>query len=545
MGERLKWPSSDLWRGEMLAGLTVGLTVIPQGVAYAQLAGMPLITGVYASLLPALVAAIWGSSPRLSVGPTALSALLVFASLQPLAQPGSPQWVMLAIWLALLTGGLQILLGLGRFGWLLSLISTPVMTAFTQAAALLIMLSQLPALAGWPVAASWLQGWQNLNPAALAFGLGTLLALGLIRRLSRLLPAVLVVMMASAGISRAIGFEASGGAVVGALPAGLPALALPSWPGWDTLSALAWPTLVLTLVSFLETASSAKVDHDSGESRWRPDRDLVAQGLAKLASALSGAFPTSSSFSRSALNLYAGAKTAWASVFSVVTVAVGLFVLMPVLHHVPQAVLSAIVIASVWGVLKPARLWQVWRVSKVEAGIAGATLVGTLIWAPRLHWGVALGMVLALIHFLYQRLHPRIIEVGVHVDGRLRDRHVWQLPPIAPRTLALRMDADLDFGSAAALETWLGDALAAQPEARHVVLLAQPINHVDASGVELFDRLRQRLSAQGRVFHVVGLKLPVERRLRAAGTLSPETGVVLHVTDEQMLTYLKQAGDAP
>ena len=338
----LAWPRPDaaLLRGEALAGLTVGLMVIPQGVAYAALAGMPLVTGIYASLLPALIAVLFSASPRLSVGPTALTCLLVGASLTGLAEPGSQRWIELAVWLALLTGLLQIVLGFARFGWLLNLVNSPVLMAFTQAAAVLIIASQLPALLG-------LGGWDSLTwPAqvhlpSLAFGLGGLAALMLARRWRPGFPTVLAVVVASAGISYFTGFEAGGGAVVGALPQGLPMPYLPGWPGWSVLGQLVLPTLVITLVSFLETASSAKVDNGQRGQRWDQDQDLIGQGLAKLASALSGAFPTSSSFSRSALNLYAGAKTGWATVFSVAVVLLALLFFTPLLHPVPLAVLAA------------------------------------------------------------------------------------------------------------------------------------------------------------------------------------------------------------
>src|SRR5690606_9870996 len=289
----LQWPRADaaLLRGEALAGLTVGLMVIPQGVAYAALAGMPLITGVYAALLPALIAVLFSASPRLSVGPTALTCLLVSASLTPLATPGSAEWVQLAVWLALLSGGLQVLLGLVRYGWLLNLVNSPVLMAFTQAAAVLIISSQLPALSGFADLGALLsvQAW---HAPSLAFGLGALALLVGARRLRPAFPSVLVLVLACAGLRRLLGFEAPVGAVIGSLPQGLPQFFVPGWPGWETLSALVLPTLMITLVSFLETASSAKVDSGQRGARWDQDQDLIGQGLAKIASGLSGAMPT-------------------------------------------------------------------------------------------------------------------------------------------------------------------------------------------------------------------------------------------------------------
>jgi len=529
-------------RGEALAGLTVGLMVIPQGVAYAALAGMPLVTGIYASLLPALIAVLFGASHRLSVGPTALSCLLVSASLAGLATPGSSEWIALAVWLSLLTGLLQVVLGLARFGWLLNLVNSPVLMAFTQAAAVLIIGSQLPALLGLPAnPAEWLTGASPHWPSV-AFGIGSLGVLMLARRWHPTFPTVLVVVLATAGASHLMGFEAQGGAVVGTLPEGLPAFYLPGWPGWGTLAQLAVPVLVVTLVSFLETAASAKVDNARQGQRWNQDQDLIGQGLAKIAAGFSGTFPTSSSFSRSALNLYAGAKSGWATVFSVVVVLVALLFLLPVLHHVPQAVLAAVVLVAVIGLIKPREFLRLWRISRVEAMIALATVAITILSAPRLYWGVLAGVLMSLSHFLYQRLHPRIIEVGAHPDGRLRDRHLWKLPPLAPATYALRMDAELDFGSAAALERAITEHLAAHPATQHVVLMAQPINRVDATGVETFTRLRLLLEGQGRTLHLVGLKLPVEQTLRAAGELNESPHLHMYATEGEALRALN-AGD--
>lgn len=540
----LSWhrPDAALLRGEALAGLAVGLMVIPQGVAYAALAGMPLVTGIYASMLPALLAVLFSSSVRLSVGPTALSCLLVSASLSGLAEPGSARWVELAVWLAILTGLLQVALGFMRFGWLLNLVNAPVLMAFTQAAALLIISSQLPDLLGisrgW---STWLQT-PAVHWPSLAFGLVSLALLQLSRRWKPAVPSVLLIVLASAALSWALDFEAGGGRVVGALPQGLPALYLPALPELSTLNQLLLPTLIITLVSFLETASSAKVDNERQGKRWNQNQDLIGQGLGKLAAGLSGAFPTSSSFSRSALNLYAGARTGWATVFSVVVVFGALLVFTPVLRHVPQAVLAAIVLVAVLGLVKPREFTRLWQISRVEAGIAGVTFAITLLAAPQLYWGVLAGVLMALSRFVFQRLHPRIIEIGLHPDGSLRDRHLWQLPPLAANTYALRMDAALDFASAADFERAIVEHLARHPETEQVCLFAQPINRIDATGADLFAKLVRQLQARQIMLHISGIKLPVERVLRRAGCLQDSPHLALHRTDAEALAALRRQG---
>jgi len=538
----LSWPrlTPTLLRSEAFAGLSVGLMVIPQGVAYAALAGMPLITGIYASLLPALVAVLFSASPRLSVGPTALTAMLVSASLTGMAAPGSAQWVDLAVWLSLLTGALQLLLGYARFGWLLNLVSSPVLLAFTQGAALFILSTQIPALLGMP------QGWTSAlspatwNIASLLMGLGSLAILLALRRWRPTFPTVLVVVLGSAGLSHLLDLQANGSALVGTLPQGLPSLYWPQALDWDGFKQLVLPVLVITLVSFLETASSAKVDNDRSGRRWDQDQDLIGQGLGKIASGLCGAFPTSSSFSRSALNLYAGAQTAWATVVSVGVILLCLLLLTPLLQPVPQSVLAAIVVAAVVGLLKPRALLQLARVDRVEAATALVTLVVTLLSAPRLYWGVLAGVVMGLAHFLHTRLHPRIIEVGRHPDGSLRDRHLWHLPPLAPKLYALRMDAELDFAAAAAFERALVEHLSQHPEVRHVCLFALPINRVDVTGVEALAKIEALLRARGITLHISGMKLPVETVLRRAGCLRAHAGLRMYRTDAEALIALKE-----
>ena len=539
----LRWPHplGPQARPDLVAGITVALLMVPQSVAYAGLAGMPLITGLYAALLPALVGVLWGGSTRLSVGPTALTCLLVSASLTGLAEPGSATWVQLAVWLALMAGLLQAALGALGYGWLLNLISSPVMTGFVQAAGLLIIGSQLPALLGLSGGLSTL--WEGstaatLDARALAFGASSLLFLLWAKRYAPRWPAIMLVVVGAGAISQLSGFAQQGGAVIGALPSGLPSLYWPTWPGWDTLQALWVPAMVIALVSFLETASSARNEHQREGTRWPENQDLVGQGLAKIAAGLSGGFPSSASFSRSAVALYAGARTGWASVVTVVCVALALLG-ADALAPVPRSVLSAVVVVAVLGQIQPRAFVRLWQIGRVEALTAGLTFGITLLSAPRIHWGVLAGVLLTLTHFLHMRLHPRVIEVGLHPDGSLRDRHLWKLPPLAPRLYALRMDAELDFAAASTLERAIGEHLSAHPDVQHVCLFAQPINRIDVTGIESFAQLRQRLHDQRVTLHISGIKLPVETALRRAGELVEGPGLRLYRTDAEALAALR------
>jgi SulP family sulfate permease len=276
------WPrlTAPLLRTEVLAGLTVALVMIPQAVAYAGLAGMPLVTGLYTCLIPALLAVLFGSANRLSIGPAALTCVLISASLTGMAEPGSAQWVSLAVWLALLSGAIQLLLGLGNYGWLINLVSAPVMMGFTQAASLLIMASQIPGLLGikawsWDVSNGF--GWLTEWPAW--FGLTSLAALLLLRHYKPRWPGIMIVMGVASVVAYAVDYQAHG-ALVGLLPSGLPDFYLPQWPGLEMLNQLWVPAMVIALVSFLETASSARIECQRDGKRWDDSTELFSQGLA-------------------------------------------------------------------------------------------------------------------------------------------------------------------------------------------------------------------------------------------------------------------------
>ena len=538
------WPrlTAPLLRTEVLAGLTVALVMIPQAVAYAGLAGMPLVTGLYTCLIPALLAVLFGSANRLSIGPAALTCVLISASLTGMAEPGSAQWVSLAVWLALLSGAIQLLLGLGNYGWLINLVSAPVMMGFTQAASLLIMASQIPGLLGikawsWDVSNGfgWLTGW----PAW--FGLTSLAALLLLRHYKPRWPGIMIVMGVASVVAYAVDYQAHG-ALVGLLPSGLPDFYLPQWPGLEMLNQLWVPAMVIALVSFLETASSARIECQRDGKRWDDSTELFSQGLAKIASAFSGSFATSTSFSRSALMLYSGARSGWAVVASVGFVLLALLFLMPALQFVPRSVMSAAVIVAVLNLFQPRQFLKLWRIDRIETFTAGVTFAITLFTAPRIYWGVLTGVLVGLSHFLHTRLHPRVIEVGLHPDGSLRDRHQWKLPALAAHVYALRLDAELDFAAASGFERAITDHLALHPDVKHVCLFAQPINRVDATGVETFGQLHRQLSNRGVSLHISGLKLPVETALRRAGELNDGPFLRIYRTDTEALKALSELG---
>lgn len=541
----LSWPrlTPQRFQREFIAGLTVALLAVPQSVAYAGLAGMPLVTGIYATLLPTLFASLFSATPRLAVGPTALTCLLIYGALSGMAEPGSPQWVALAGWLAVLSGVFQIGLGMLRQGWFMDLVSSPVLMAFTQAAALLIITSQLPTMLGMDTVSGW-----ALSPAAIHWpsaGLGVLSVVLLLafRRLRPSIPAVFLLLVLTAAAAWLFNWDTHGVNRVGTLPAGFPSLALPLAVQGHQLLELVLPALVIALVSFMETAASARIDHSHTGEAWNRDQDLVGQGAGKLVAGLCGAFPTSTSFSRSALNLFAGAQSGWSNVFCCAVVAVILAIGLPVLAWVPTAVLAAVVVASVLGLLK----WQpwayLWRTSRRDLIVAVPTLVITYVSAPSMYWGICAGLVLSLLIFVYRRLNPRIVELGRHADQSLRDRHQWGLPPLHPNCLAVRPDCSLDYLIAPVFERRMLELSTRHDDLHAVYLFMQAVNLIDATGLEVLQRLFSTFRRRGLAIHVVGAKLDVERRMKAV--FADHDDVQFHRTDHSAIQSMTFIGDQP
>jgi SulP family sulfate permease len=397
----LAWPrpSAPQIRADLIAGASVAVVAIPQSLAYAQLAGLPPHLGLYAAFVPTIVAALFGSSAQLSTGPVALTSLLTAASLAALAAPGTAPYLMLAVLLALGSGLLQLMAGVGGLGRFIERIPAALMLGFVNAAALVIVFSQLPALLGVPPArgsgpiaaiSGLVQNHAQGVPATAAFGVVSLTLLLLARRYRPTWPAALFVSVAAILLSQAIGYQHYG-SVVGDLPAGLPALA---WPAIDAVSVsqLMSGMVLIALVSFIEVTSSARTIAARTGTVWNVNQELVGQGLAKIAASLFAAFPVSGSFSRSALNLSAGALTAWSSIVCAALVGVALVFATSALHHLPNAVLAALIVSAVLNLLTPIDLLRVSRFDRSAGATAWVTLFATLLFAPKIHYGLIVGL---------------------------------------------------------------------------------------------------------------------------------------------------------
>lgn len=539
------WADGGL-RGDLLAGLTVALVMIPQALAYAKLAGLPPQVGLYAALLPAVVAALFGSCGQLSTGPVALTGLLVGASLLPLAGGDPERLIGLALLLALLSGLIQLALGVLRLGWLLNLLSMPVLMGFVNAAALIICLTQVPALFGIALAQDehlvmgvvhMLTDNRDLHAASVAFGLGALGALLTMKRLAPRLPGVPIVVAASTVASALLGFEAGGGDVIGRIPQSLPALSLP--PLRPELAMTLLPAaFVVAMVSFMEAASSAKLISGRTRQPWDQDQELIGQGLGKIAAAFTSGMPVSASFSRSALNYASEARTGLSSVVTAAIVLIVLLYLTPLLWHLPKPVLAAVILQAVSGLIDLKVLRRAWRANRDDGISAILTFIATLAFAPNIQNGIFTGLILTLALMVYRSMQPRVVQLGLHPDGTYRDLHRFGLTHPDPRVVIVRFDSPLTFVTAASFEDGLLRAARAQPDVRTVLVSAAGINEIDATGLYTLAGLIERFHAQGQSIAFCGLKKQVIDAMERDGLWPRIADIAAYRTEQQALRAL-------
>jgi SulP family sulfate permease len=642
----------------LIAGITVALVLIPQSMAYAQLAGLPAYYGLYAAFLPGIIAAMWGSSAQLATGPVAVASLLTASALAPLAATGSEQFVALAILLALLVGVIQLTLGVFKLGVVVNFLSHPVIVGFTNAAAIIIGLSQLNKLFGVSMGRSehfindvWgvLMQIGETHWPTLMMGVSAFAIMWLLKKYAPKLPGVLIAVVITTLVSFTIGFEhngkakvdeivdvevknlanelsqseikiaelndaltakvaelkllkknhegsgqhnaalnyeieliklelknlegenrkaaralrkfifeqtpatetqaaklyltgqvppgevsdgyrwrikkvsqgelklVGGGEVVGSIPAGLPSIEMPKM-SWDMVMSLFSGALVIALVGFMEAISIAKAMAAKTKQRINPNQELLGQGFSNVVGSFSQAFPVSGSFSRSAVNLNANAQTGLSNVFAGLVVLVALLFLTPLLYHLPQAVLAAVIMMAVVGLINFKAIGHAWHTHKHDGIASVVTFIATLAFAPHLDNGIMVGAGLAIILYLYRTMSPRVAILGRHPDGTLRDVKVHNLS-VSENVIALRYDGSLYFANVPYFEDAVLEAVANNPRAMHLLIVSDGINQLDASGDEVIHHVVERLRSNGIRVTFSGLKKQVLDVMRQSGLL--------------------------
>lgn len=547
--------SAETLRADLISGVTVALVAIPQSLAYAQLAGVPPYYGLYASFLPVIIGALWGSSPALSTGPVAMTSLLTAASVMTLAKFGTDQFYAYVILMALLSGLFQIILGVARMGVLINFLSYPVLRGFINAAAIIIALAQLPAMLGLKLEHSThfmidvlhvVEHSGRSHLLSLAFGLGALAMLILLKKYAPKLPGVLIVVAITTFVSYLVGFEADGGTVVGTIPQGLPSFSLPPFDPVASMHMLP-AAFVIAIISFMEAMSSSKIIAIKKRIKWDENQELVGQGLAKIAAAFSTGMPVSGSFSRSALNLASGAQTGLASVFSAVVVLITLFLFTPALYHLPKPVLAAIIMMAVFSLIDIQVIKDAWR-ANMQDGIAGVvTFIATLSFAPNIQNGILTGILLSLVLFLARTMRPAVVVLGVDEQGTLRSAKRYNLPKLHPQITAIRFDGQLYFANVSYFEEAVLYLVCADPDLHHILVVGDGINGLDASGVEMLRNLLDRLKKSNVGLSFTNLKDNVMEVLERTG-LEDEIGKENFYPSVQIATVsitrqLEAAGD--
>jgi SulP family sulfate permease len=636
-------------RADLLAGITVALVLIPQSMAYAQLAGLPAYYGLYAAFLPPMVAALFGSSRQLATGPVAVVSLLTAAALEPIAAAGSQGYIAYAITLSLLVGMFQLALGLLRLGVVVNFLSHPVIIGFTNAAAIIIATSQLDKIFGvraekaahhyqtvWNtiVAVGSQIHWPTLFIAVGAFAIMIVL-----RRVNPRLPNVLIAVAATTMLAYLVKFERletvaldqitneavqvvvrdeialkreipeytkavaeaeqkyrdtlkrygtddsrtllaqhawdtlklkrerrsktvradieeikknrfervraahdqpdrfylrghlpegaksdgrlwrirsiedeklvmnGGGNVVGAVPRGLPSIDLPRFDLGVILQLLS-AAVTIALIGFMEAISIAKAMATKTRQRLDANQELIGQGIGNIVGSLSQSYPTSGSFSRSAVNIGAGALTGFSSVVTGIIVVVTLLWLTPLLYHLPQATLAAVIMMAVIGLINVKAVRHAWQANRQDGIVAIVSFVLTLAFAPHLDKGILIGAGLALILYLYRTMQPRVAVLARHEDGTLRDAEAFGLRTCENISM-VRFDGSLYFANTSYFEDKIMERVSLRPNLKYVIVVGDGINQIDATGEEMLAHLTERLHSSHIEVLFTGLKKQV------------------------------------
>ncbi len=538
---------AETLRSDLRAGLVVAVMLVPQGMAYASLAGLPPIAGLYASVVPLVAYALLGTSGQLAVGPVAVVSLLTASGLAPLAEGDTVVYVSLAGTLALMVGALQIALGVLRMGGLTNLLSHPVLSGFTSAAALIIALSQMRPLLGLelPRADSFVGGVADIvTHLGEAHGTTLLIAAGGVallvsgRRLVPRFPTPLVVVVAAIAVTGGFGLVERGVAVIGDVPSGLPGPVVPDL-NWDSLQALFPTALAVALIGYTEGISIAKAMAAKTRQEVDPNQELVAVGAANVAAGVFQAFPVAGGFSRTAVNYQAGARTGMATIVTAAAVALSVVLLTGAFFYLPDAILAAIIVVAVAGLVDVRAARNIFRV-RISDGIAlTATFLATLLLGIEI--GIAVGVLVSLSLFVYASATPHVVELG-RVSGTTTFRNVGAYSTITdPKLAMIRLDGPLYFANANFLRDRLLSLVAARRDLRTVIVDASAVSELDGSADHSLRDVVDHLHDAGIDFHMTTIRGPVRAVMARSGLLERVGRDHVH---PDMATALEAAGYA-
>ncbi len=489
---------------DLVAGLTVATVLVPQSMAYALLAGMPPIYGLYASFLPVIFASLFGSSRFLATGPVAMTALLTASALYGLAEPGSEKWIALAAFLALMVGFIRLFIGVFKLAFIVDLISNSVIVGFTSAGALVIALSQFGHLFGFKITQSThiyevitdiVSKIHQTNPYTVAIGILAFFIIWLSRKISPLIPGALLAVFITSLLSYFFSLNNFGVSIVGNVPRGIPSLEVPS-VDYRTFSQLWIGAFVVAFFGLMEAVAIAKQLAIRTGDKWDTNQELIGQGLANIVAGLFKGFPVGGSFSRSALNFQLGAKTPMAGVITGLAIGLTLLFIAPLFYYLPKATLSAIVLSAVINLIRPQEILRLYRINPLDGIVAGTTFI--TVFFMDLWVAIVLGIIMALGGFLYKTMYPRIVILTRDPRTSTFVNAEREGLPECPQILYIRPNMSIYFGNAEYVYEYLLNKVEERKKSLKFVLLDfEAVNQIDATGSLMLTRLIDKIRSMG------------------------------------------------
>lgn len=524
----LKSYSTEWLKNDLFAGLVVGVMLIPQGMAYAMIAGLPPIYGLYTAIIPTIVYALIGSSRHVSVGPVAMDSLILVAGASAFAIEGSGEYIIVVTALTLMIGAIQLSMGVLKLGFIANFLSKPVILGFTFAAAVIISIKQLKYLLGLPLGSVsglleeflfYISHLDQIHLPTLLISSGSLFILVVGKKIKSRIPLSLLVVLLGMGISYFLQLEDSGVSLVGYLPSGMPEFSLPKLSGlpWSDFLPLA---ITLALMGFVEIYSIGQRLQSKHKTEYNvsPNQELVGLGLANVIGSLFKTFPATASFSRSAVNESSGAKSTLASVFAASIVILALLFLMPIFQYLPHAVLGAIIFVAVLGLIDFRLAKNLWNTDRYDFVMLLSSFLGTLILG--IEWGIGFGILISLLVLIYKTSTPHMAVLG-RVSGTNFFRNLERFDAAIndPEACILRFDARLFFANVGSLKSKVEQLVKEKPTMKKFILDAQSMIDVDSSGIEGIEGIVHHLKECEIEFHMASIIGPVRDKLHRTGLI--------------------------
>ncbi|MCE7791645.1 solute carrier family 26 protein [Salipaludibacillus sp. CUR1] len=524
----LNWMKSyDLkedFKGDMTAGLIVAIMLIPQGMAYAMLAGLPPVMGLYASTIPLILYALFGTSRQLSVGPVAMVSLLIFTGVSGLAEPGSEEYISLVFLLALMVGVIQFLMGVFKLGAVSKFISHAVISGFTSAAAIIIGMSQLKHIIGVDIEASEnvfliiAEVFSRINEIhlpTLAIGISSILVLIIFKKKIKKIPGALVVVVSMITVTGFFRLDEAGVNIVEDVPGGLPGFSMPAFE-ISAINSLLPIALTIAIIGFVESYAMAKVISAKEKYPIDANKELNGLGVANIGTSFFSGFPVTGGFSRSAVNYDAGARTGMSSIITAVLVILTLLFFTSLFYYLPQAVLGAIIVVAVYGLIDVKEAFHLWHIKRIDAVSLLVTFLATL--AIGIEAGIATGVIFSILVFVYRSGKPHVAELGYLEKDNIY-RNINRFPEAETRedTLIVRIDASIYFANISYIEEQLSEFIYRKKDLKTVILDFSSVNDIDGVAMDDLEEWIDNHSAEGIKVYLAQVKGPVRDLFRKAG----------------------------